>query len=150
MIGIPLQTTDTVLLPLPPEAIWPVLADISQYPQWWPTTLFAKVSPAPTGLIGSELHLRPMGIRRFTCRVVAAEAPHAIDLEYVGHFITGHAQWLLEPEGQGTRVHYGIDVIVHDRMAALGAKLIDLTAVHSHSMQGIFQGLRHRLFSSRR
>lgn len=146
MTGTPLQTADTLILPLPPEAIWPILADVGRYPQWWPTTLFTRAIPSPSGLIGSELHIRPMGIRRFTCRVIAADEPHTIDLEYVGNFITGHGQWVLVPEGQGTRVSYVIDVVVHGGMVALAARLIDFKAVHSSSMRGIFRGLRQQLF----
>lgn len=146
MTGTPLQTADSVILPLPPEAIWPVLIDISRYPQWWPNALFTRAIPSPSGLIGSELHIRPMGIRRFICRVIAADQPHTIDLEYVGDFITGQGQWVLVPEGQGTRVNYVIDVVIHGSLAALAARLIDFKAVHSSSMRGIFKGLHAQLF----
>ncbi|MDD2464014.1 MAG: SRPBCC family protein [Desulfobulbus sp.] len=146
MTGTALQTTDSTIIPLPPTSIWPVLADISRYPQWWPRTLFPRVRPSTTGLIANELDLRPMGIRRFTCRVIAASEPQTIDLQYVGNFITGQAQWKLEPAGQGTRVSYVIDIVVHGTMAVLGAKIIDFRAIHSYSMRGIFQGLRNQLF----
>ena len=147
MSTTPLQATDSTIVPLQPEAIWPILADIGQYPQWWPTTLFTRATPSPTGLVGSELHLRPMGTRSFTCRVVATDAPRAIELEYVGPFITGQAQWLLVPEGQGTRVSYVVDVEIHGTLVALAAKFVDLRAVHSYSMQGILRGLQRRLFT---
>nr|WP_321465401.1 SRPBCC family protein [uncultured Desulfobulbus sp.] len=141
----PLQATDSTLLATSPERIWPVLADINRYPQWWPATFFLRVSPAPTGLIGSELHLRPMGARPFTCRVVQAYEPHRIDLEYIGSFITGNAQWLLEPESEGTRVSYVVDVVAHGIMVALAARMINLSAVHSSSMEKVFRGLHKRV-----
>ncbi|MGD9947098.1 MAG: type II toxin-antitoxin system RatA family toxin [Desulfobulbus sp.] len=141
----PLQATDVAVLPYPAETIWPILADISRYPQWWPKILFTRVTPAKNGLLDSELHLRPMGFRPFTCRIVAAKEPHSIDLEYVGNFITGHAQWILEPEESSTRVSYIVNVVIHGKMVALVAKVIDLKALHSHSMQNILQALQRRL-----
>ncbi len=147
MTVTPLQANDTAVLPHSPEAIWAILADFGRYPQWWPKPLFTRANPSATGLVHSELYLRPMGFRPFTCRVVTANEPHSIDLEYVGNFITGRAQWLLEPEGPGTRVSYGVDVLVHGVMAALATKVIDLKTVHSFSMQKILQNLQREVSS---
>jgi len=142
MTATPLQATDTMYFPHAPELLWPTLADIQRYPQWWPWFLFPHAKPTTTELIGSELSLRPMGFRSFSCRVVGFNRPYAMDLEYVGNFITGKAQWRLEPEGQGTRVSYVVDVLIHDIMVALAVKVIDVQAMHSYSMQKILQNLR--------
>lgn len=140
-----LQATDTMFFANPPEVLWPILADTGQYPRWWPWFLLTRANPETTEAVGSEFHLRPMGFRVITCRVVTANEPHAIKLEYVGDFITGHAQWLLKPEGQGTRVSYVVDVLVHDLMVALAAKVVDLRILHSYSMQKILQNLQREL-----
>jgi len=142
MIGTPLQATDTMFFPQAPDVLWPILADTGRYPQWWPWFLFTHANPTAAHPVGSELYLRPMGFRSFTCRVVAVNEPHAMNLEYVGNFITGHAQWLLEPEVQGTRVSYVVDVFVHDVMVTLAAKVFDLGMVHSYSMRKILQNLQ--------
>lgn len=147
MTVTPLQAVDKAVLPHPPAAIWSILADIGRYPQWWPKPLFTRANPSATGLVHSELYLRPMGFRSFTCRVLTANEPHSMDLEYLGNFITGRAQWLLEPEKYGTRVSYVVDVLVHGSMAALAAKVIDLKAVHSYSMQKILQNLQREISS---
>lgn len=148
MKGIPIQASDSTLLPLPPQTIWPHIADLRNYPQWWPAVLLPRVTtPAEGTLIGSELHLRPMGARQFTCKVVACTEPHLIELEYTGPFITGCGQWLLAPEGQGTRVSYVIDVQAHGYMVALASRCVDLRWVHGQSMRLVFTALRKRLFA---
>ncbi len=145
MPGIPIRTTDSMLFPLPPRILWQLLADIDRYPYWWPKSLHVRAIPAPDGLIGSEVQVRPLGIRAFICRVVAVREPISIDLDYSGSLITGKAQWVLVPEGQGTRVSYVTDVILHGTMAAWLARCIDLKRVHSFSMARIFRGMRRQL-----
>ena len=142
----PIQATDSTLIPLPPEAVWPLIADIGRYPQWWPRSLHARADQISSDLIGTELHLRPPGSKPFTCKVVAFEEPHSITLEYVGSFITGEARWLLEPQGQGTRVSYVVDVAVQGTVVALVARVIDLKRLHSSSMTRVLKALHRQLF----
>lgn len=146
MISTPIHANDAIGLPLPPETLWPLLADIRRYPQWWPALLFPRVTaPADGALIGSELHLRPLGTRQFSCTVVAASAPHAIDVEYTGPFITGSGQWLLTPEDQGTSLSYTINVEAHGLLVTLAGRCVDLRWMHGQSMRLIFSALRRQL-----
>jgi ribosome-associated toxin RatA of RatAB toxin-antitoxin module len=146
MTSTPINRTDSTLIPLSPTTIWPVIAHFEEYPQWWPRSLRATVTPASSGLIGTKLHLHPIGSQRFTCTVVSFEKPRFIDLEYNGPVITGKAKWLLEPEGQGTRVSYIIDVTVQGVLAALAARMIDLGRLHSYSMARVFRHAHRHLF----
>nr|WP_320010500.1 SRPBCC family protein [uncultured Desulfobulbus sp.] len=141
----PLKVTDSRLLPFTAEAIWPILADIQRYPQWWPKILFPRVSLAQEKLIGTKLHLRPMGMQAITCIVRAASAPQFINLEYVGSFITGHAQWKLDPQEESTQVSYVLDVQVHGVLTALASQVINLQAIHSFSMRTILKALEQQV-----
>ena len=146
MTSTPIHAVDSILLPLPPETIWPLLADIHSYPRWWPALLLPRVTvPTDGALVGSELHLRPLATRQFTCKVMAAAAPHSIDLQYTGPLITGSGQWLLTPEGQDTRLSYRIDVEAHGLLVALAGRCLNLRWLHGQSMQLIFSALRRQL-----
>ncbi|MBM9615568.1 SRPBCC family protein [Desulfobulbus rhabdoformis] len=141
----PLKATDSRLIPFPAEAIWPILADMQRYPQWWPKILFPRVTPAQEGLIGTELHLRPMGGPPITCVVRATSVTECIELEYIGNFITGHAHWRLDPRDQGTQVSYVLDVHVHGLLGALISRFINLQPIHSFSMRNILKELEQQV-----
>lgn len=146
MLSTPIHAVDAIFLPLPPETIWPLLADIQSYRQWWPAVLMPRVTiPADGALLGSELHLRPLATRQFTCKVVAACAPHSIDMEYTGPFITGSGQWVLTPEDLGTRLSYRVDVEAHGLLVALAGRVVNLRWMHGQSMRLIFSALLRQL-----
>lgn len=146
MTSTPIHAIDSILLPLSSATIWPLLADIRSYPRWWPAILLPRVTaPADGTLLGSELRLRPLATRPFTCKVVAVNAAHSIDLDYTGPFITGRGQWLLTPEGQGTRLSYRVDVEAHGLLVALAGRCVNLRWIHGQSMRLIFAALRRRL-----
>lgn len=149
MISTPIHANDSILLPLPAETIWPLLADICNYPRWWPAVLFPRVTAsADGGLIGTKLHLRPLATRQFTCKVVAVAAPHTIDLEYIGPFITGSGRWTLTPEGERTRLSYRIEVEAHGFLVAVAGRCVDLRWMHGQSMHLIFSALRRQLLAA--
>lgn len=149
MISTPIHAVDSILLPLPPETIWPLLTDMRSYPRWWPAVLLPRVTaPSDGALLGSELHLRPLATRQFTCKVVAVAAPCSIDLQYTGPFITGSGQWLLTPEGQGTRLSYAVEVEVHGLLVGLAGRCVNLRWIHGQSMHLIFSALRRQLLAT--
>jgi ribosome-associated toxin RatA of RatAB toxin-antitoxin module len=39
MATTPIQAVDERVLPFAPDQIWPVLADVNGYPQWYPPSL---------------------------------------------------------------------------------------------------------------
>lgn len=122
-MGIPLQMSDETILPFSPGEIWPVLADITRYPKWWPRSLFVAPCRRNPGLIGAEYTLRPYGWRSFCCRVVSVEEPALLGLQYQGTYMEGVAEWRLEPVGNGTKVIYAMDAEVHDLAVALVGKV---------------------------
>jgi uncharacterized protein YndB with AHSA1/START domain len=142
----PIRMMNETIVPLSPAEVWPVLADIARYPQWWPRSLFVRLRHANPELIGTEFTIRPYGWRAFCCRVVSFEEPVRICLQYDGVYMGGVAEWRLEPAGQGTRVIYDMDAVVKDLLVTVFGAVIDLKSVHSYSMRGIFRNLNQQLF----
>lgn len=144
-MGTPIRATDEVLLPFPPETVWGVLADVKSYVRWWPESLGLRVLSVGDGLVGAELAMKPARGRPFRCRVVSAEAPSRMTLQYFGGFIAGTGEWRLEPSGAGTRLAYRIDVSASGWLVALLSRVMNLGAVHSRQMQEVFANLRRTL-----
>ncbi|MBV5330254.1 MAG: SRPBCC family protein [Chlorobium sp.] len=144
-MGIPIRSADETFIPLSPAEIWPVLADIARYPNWWPQSLFVRLLHVEPGFVGSEFAIRPYGWRSFRCRVVSFEESVRISLQYDGVYMRGVAEWRLEPVGQGTKIIYDMDAEVNDSLVALVGKVIDLKSIHSYSMRKIFRNLQEQL-----
>jgi len=141
----PLRMIDATTVPFAPSEVWPVLADIAGYSQWWPWSLFVGLCHAESGLIGTEFTIRPYGWRSFRCRVVSCEESRRIGLHYEGGYLGGVAEWRLEPVGQGTKIMYDLDAEVRDPLVTLFGAVISLESVHAYSMRGIFINLEQLL-----
>lgn len=59
MLTTPIRAVDERVLPFAPDQIWPVLADVNGYPQWYPPSLHLHVRAVTAAGIGSEVELRP-------------------------------------------------------------------------------------------
>jgi ribosome-associated toxin RatA of RatAB toxin-antitoxin module len=145
MPTIPLQFSDEILVPHPPATVWSVLANMAEYPAWWPQYLFIHLLHAEADLIGTEFTIRPYGWRSFLCRVTSFDKPASICLQYDSSYMRGTAQWRLEPAQQGTRVIYAMDATTHDVMVYLTSFIISLQSIHSSSMRAIFRNLANQL-----
>ena len=102
MMTTPIRAVDERVLPFVPDQIWPVLADVTGYPQWYPPSLHLQVRAVTADGIGSEVELRPRGGRAFRCRVEALEPPRRLRLRYPGDFIVGTGEWRLDAAPGGT------------------------------------------------
>ena len=143
--SLPLRFSDEILVPCPPATIWPILANIAGYSQWWPRYLLVRLlQPAPH-LIGTEFVIRPYGWRSILCRVTSFEEPAHICLQYDGTYMRGTASWRLERGEQGTRVVYEMDAVVSDLAVYLVSFIASLKSIHSFSMRGIFKNLTKQL-----
>lgn len=132
---------DQTLLPATPEQLWAVLADIRGYPGWWPQDLRVRVIIHESGLVGSEVEIRPRGGRPFKCRVIAADPPHRMEMRYFGGFVDGTGVWEITPASGGARVSYTLEAHAHGWLVALLARFMDLGKIHSRQMRGVFEGL---------
>ena len=77
MMTTPIRAVDARVLPFAPDQIWPVLADVNGYPQWYPPSLHLHVRAVTADGIGSEVELRPRGERAFRCRVESLDQIHS-------------------------------------------------------------------------
>ncbi|WP_394708745.1 SRPBCC family protein [uncultured Desulfobulbus sp.] len=143
--SLPLRFSDEILVPCPPAKVWPVLANIAEYSQWWPRYLLVRfLHPAPH-FIGTEFVIRPYGWRSILCRVTSFEEPACICLQYDGTYMRGAANWRLESGKDGTRVIYEMDAVVNDLAVYLVSFIASLKSIHSFSMRGIFMNLTKQL-----
>jgi uncharacterized protein YndB with AHSA1/START domain len=89
MISTPIRPVDERVLPFAPDQIWPVLADVNGFPNWYPPSLHLQERAVTAVGIGSEVELRPRGGRAFRCRVESLEPPLRMRMRYPGDFIAG-------------------------------------------------------------
>jgi uncharacterized protein YndB with AHSA1/START domain len=143
-----IQATDEVVVPFSPTQVWRVLADVAAYPDWWPQPLHLRVLHCDSGLVGSEVELRPFGGRPLRCRVDAIQEPRCIRMQYSGGFVDGRGEWSLEPSASGTRVRYELDVRAHGWLVAGLSRLLPLARIHSRQMKGVLKQLGRVLAQS--
>ncbi len=65
MLTTPIRAVDERVLPFAPDQIWPVLADVNGYPQWYPPSLHLHVRAVTADGIGSEVECSPGADARF-------------------------------------------------------------------------------------
>lgn len=145
LISLPLQFADEILVASPPAMVWPILANMAEYRQWWPRYILVRLLQSAPHLTGTEFVIRPYGWRSILCRVTSFEEPAYICLQYDSDYMKGIARWRLELEPHGTRVIYEMDAVVNDLAVYLLSFIIHLQRIHSFSMRGIFHNLAKRL-----
>lgn len=140
----PIRASDALAIPVPAARIWPVLADVERYAEWWPPSVGARLLAPGDPLVGAELEIRPRAGRPFQCRVDAADPPLRMDLRYHG-FVDGTGGWRLEPDGDGTVVTYALDVVAHGWLVAAIARVVPLAERHSGPMRDVLRALAARV-----
>jgi len=100
----------------PPDAVWQALTDPELHAQWWAAgDVRAEVGHRFT------LDMGPWGQQR--CEVVSVEPGRLLSYRFAGGGLDTTITWLLEPEGEGTRLflrHEGFDLD-----SPLGRKALD-------------------------
>ena len=137
----PIQSTDEVVVPIPREKVWDLLSDIRGYSRWWPTSLGLRILSVGDDPVGAELEVNPARGRPFRCRIVSVEPPSRMRIQYFGGFIEGAGEWRLEQAAFGTRLTYSIDAQARGWLVALLSLVMNLGAVHSRQMRGVFENL---------
>ena len=141
----PIRASDSIELPFAPEAVWRVLENVRNYPDWWPASLHLRITAEGEGPLGTEFEICPPGGRPFRCLVESLEPPRSIRMRYNVDFIQGHGQWRLEPLASGTRVTYELDVAARDLLVAVLARFMNLPEAHSKEMRLVLRNLGTRL-----
>lgn len=143
----PIHATDEILIPVPKTDVWKVLAEVRNYPNWWPRSLHSRVVSGGDGPdpVGTEIELRPMGGRSFRCRVELVIPGERIRMRYSGGFIEGQGEWSIHSADSGTRVVYRLEVEAHGRLIAWIGRVMDLGRMHSRMMQEVLGNLQREV-----
>jgi uncharacterized protein YndB with AHSA1/START domain len=96
----------SVVVPAPPERVWPVLVRWEDQPRWMRDAAFVRVvGPAREGVgVRLAVRTRVLGVALFTepLEVTRWEPPRRLVVEHRGA-VRGLGTWTLRPEGSGTR-----------------------------------------------
>jgi polyketide cyclase/dehydrase/lipid transport protein len=136
-------------LPAQPERVFTALADLANYPRWWPEFKAARLGSDDHG----EFALRsilPITLR-FTLDRDLEDPATGLLRARAGGDIDGTVQWELHPASrQGTRVQFTQDVILRHRLAARIDRFIRPTLEWNHrmAMKSGAAGLTEYLHSS--
>jgi hypothetical protein len=103
-----------------------------------------EVLHAEPGLVGSRIRVRPLRGKGFECAIERVTTERELRLRYVAGLYRGTGTWTLAAEGTGTRVAYGIDLEIVDRLVWLLSFVLDVAGIHSRLMQEVFAGLARR------
>lgn len=139
-----ISASDEIFIQNTPLQVWKTLLEVSQYPLWWPPNISLRVLVKTDTLVGSVVEIRPRGGKAFRCRFVKVIEPSRIEMEYEG-FVKGMGQWVLMPERGGTHITYKMNVEAKGLIVGILARFIDLGAIHSKMMRGVFTGLENVL-----
>lgn len=103
-----MRVTATSGCPVPPEAVWPVLADIGSWPDWCPT----MVSVAPDGpfAVGVTVRVVQPGLRPAVWTVDDIVTGRSFRWSTRGPGFRTAADHVLEPSGSGTTVRLSVDI----------------------------------------
>ncbi len=168
MVSTRIRAVDERVLPFTPDQVWPVVADLGGYAQWWPPTVRLSVLSTGTAAgVGSEVELCPRGGRPFRCRVESAEVPRRLMMRYPGDFIVGTGEWRLDAAvaaaacvaegaagtagaaaaavgpngGASTRVVYELDVAATGWLVWVLGWVLPLGRIHSYFMRRVLENL---------
>jgi len=137
----PIRAKDSRFVPFPREAVWRLIVDIEGYLGWWPQKLGLRILSSGSQIVGTELEISPASGRPFRCRVASVNPPNRMDMQYFGGFVEGTGVWLLETEGNGTRLTYSLDTRARGMLVAILGRFLNLGTLHSKQMQAVFDGL---------
>lgn len=120
-----------VVVPAPPEAVWPVIADVTRIGEWSHECTSAKWISAPEqAKVGSRFRGRNrIGWMRWSqnCEFVSVDPPHQLSWVTLPSQImpaTTHWQFTLEPAEEGTRITQSYQVLHTNRFLNLVLPLL--------------------------
>lgn len=101
-------------LPASPQQVWQVMADVEEWPTWWPgitaVTLDNAGDADGLGRRGRVVVRSPLGhALRFEVDVVATRRPHEATARVTGE-LEGSGSWTVEATDHGSTVTIGWDV----------------------------------------
>lgn len=138
-------------LPVAPDRAWQVIADVADWPTWWPgMSSTAVVRPGGRDAVGQRTAIvvrSPLAFRlRFGVEIIEASAPIFARARVVGDLV-GSGTWEIGPTAHGSRAtitwHVSPD---REPLRSLARPLAGpLSWSHAHVMTGGHAGLMGRL-----
>lgn len=139
-----IRAVDEVRLPQPPEPVFAVLRDVAGYRRWWPWTVFVRVLQDAGG-VGTEVQMRPMGGPPVRFRLTEIDPPRRIRMLYHTGPVQGWAEWVVIPEGEGSRVQFRLEGEGRGWLVRTAARLLPLAVLHSYQMRDVLRRLKEEL-----
>ena len=93
--------TDCRTLAFPTALAFAAVADVENYPRWWPAELKVRLLTVTPDGIGSRLEVHPHR-SLLVCEVTRIVANSEIHIRYVEGVQRGTGVWTFEPSDEGT------------------------------------------------
>jgi len=136
---------DSYIYPYSPQEIYPLLANIPGYKEWWPGEFHVRILEKTEDYLHSKIEVWASG-GWFRCETTALEFPKRIDIQYYQGVVVGNSWWDLEEVAGGhTKVSYCIDLKPNGRIMNVAAKIINISAFHSFQFKRVLKKLHSHL-----
>ena len=145
-----IRKSEELTVPFTPEEVWGVLADVADYPRWWPATRGLRILNSPPGPLGTEFEVRPLLGRAFCCRLEELERPSNLRIRFFGGALEGPGGFHLKPADNSTRVRYDIDLFARGLGVAVLSRMVPLERIHGLRMRRVLRSLGRRLIKKRK
>lgn len=138
----PTRAADRRLIPTTADRIFPHLLAVDRYAYWWPDEIDVEVLTPPPHGVGSVVAIKlAQSGGGFRCRIVEAEAPRRVVVDYIQGAHRGQGAWMLESQEGGTLVTYRVDLRPRGFVVGLLSYAIDFGKLHSQLMGDVLEGL---------
>lgn len=136
-----LASTETCVLPYPPERVFAALMDLPNYGKWFPTNLKFELEKHVEGGVGSVYRLSSQPVS-WRINVVEVEQNKRITMHYDDGPWEGTAIWALSStDGKHTQLDYTLDLKIVGMMMQMMAKMVDPVDLNRQQMHKVFVGL---------
>jgi hypothetical protein len=131
----------------PQSSVFTALADLVQYPTWWPQVVSARQLDDSSGELRWRAML-PIEVRFVAHRELEDPAAGVLRVRVDGDFI-GTGEWTLSGEDGTTTAVFHEEFDVHNRLVRAGGRLVRpaLRLNHDRTMRAGEKGLRRLLES---
>lgn len=138
-----LTSLDQRILNYKIENVFPVIADFSNYPKWFPENLNINVIKSSPEKVGSAINIK-IGVIQFNIELKRINQNKEIIVQYSGAY-EGQGIWYFFDSTNGTKLMYEIELKIKNPLVRLISLFINIASFHSKMMTKIFDGLEDYL-----
>ncbi|MCE1165054.1 MAG: SRPBCC family protein [Bacteroidetes bacterium] len=122
--------------------IFNAVADVNTYKNWWGKKVKVKVLESKPGFIGSKIEIKSSG-GKFYCEIVDVIPLRHVVVNYYKGVVRGKGIWIVDcVTDSGCALHYNIDLVPHGIIPRLLSNFMNFPAMHSRTMNGMFENLK--------